>query len=190
MSTKNSWSPDLYAEAWMFATKKHDGQTYGGAAQGERIPYINHLASVAAEVTWALQHTKKHCNADLAIACALLHDTIEDTQTTYEEIETAFGKAVADGVLALTKSDTIADKSEKMVDSLKRILEQPDEIAMVKMADRIVNLYHPPFYWNREKREAYQEEAMVIHEALQQADEVIAARLQERIERYAQFFRE
>lgn len=187
---KNTWNPDLYTEAWMFATKKHEGQTYGGALQNERIPYINHLASVATEVIWTLQHTTKTYNADLAVACALLHDTIEDTKTTVEEIETTFGPAVAAGVLALTKNEKLPNKIDQMIDSLNRILQQPEEIAIVKMADRVVNLYLPPFYWDNRKRETYQEEAMVIHEALHQADDVIAARLQERILRYAQFYRE
>lgn len=184
---KNTWSPDLYTEAWMFATQKHEGQTYGGALQNERIPYINHLASVATEVIWALQHTIKIYNADLAIACALLHDTIEDTKTTVEEIETTFGPAVAAGVLALTKNETLPGKSEQMNDSLNRILQQPEEIAVVKMADRVVNLYLPPFYWNHGKCKTYREEGIVIYNALHHADEVMAARLQYRINRYKQF---
>ena len=47
----------------------------------------------------------------LAIQLALLHDTIEDTKTTYEEIQNLFGSIVADGVKALTK-DTALEKEK------------------------------------------------------------------------------
>jgi (p)ppGpp synthase/HD superfamily hydrolase len=68
---------------------------------------------------------------------AILHDTIEDTDATYDDLSDKFGSRVADGVLALTKDSTLPSKSAKMADSLQRIEAQPIEIAIVKLCDRI-----------------------------------------------------
>jgi (p)ppGpp synthase/HD superfamily hydrolase len=182
----NQWSPDTYLKAWHFATQHHHGQTYGGALPEEQIEYLNHVGSVAMEVIWALNDGPT-LNGDLAVQCALLHDTIEDTPVTYEMVMKQFGQPVADGVLALTKNLTLPTKIEQMKDSLRRIRQQPVEIWIVKMADRITNLYYPPFYWTQEKIEAYRQEAIVIYEALYSAHPGLAHRLSEKIERYRQF---
>jgi len=183
----NNWNRDIYIKAWHFATQKHEGQTYGGAKEGERIDYLNHIGAVTMEVIWCLQHTSKSYNADLAIQCAILHDTIEDTNTSYEEVETLFGVDVAKGVLALSKNTQLPTKREQMLDSLERILKQPQEVAMVKLADRVSNLYRPPFYWDKKKILEYIEEAELIAEKLQQADNLLIERLQTKIQQYRQF---
>ncbi|MFZ6655229.1 HD domain-containing protein [Undibacterium sp. TJN19] len=184
----NYWHPDMFAKAWVFSSRHHHGQTYGGTVEGEQVEYINHIASVAMEVIWALQ-ANPEANSALAVQCALLHDTIEDTSASYEMIAAEFGQDVADGVLALSKDDSLSDKEEKMRDSLRRIRQQPHEIWMVKMADRITNLYHPPHYWNNEKILAYRDEAQIIHRELHTADAGLAQRLQEKIDAYPQFLR-
>lgn len=187
------WSADLCAEAWMFATRKHAGQTYGGPTEGVRIDYINHVGSVAMEVMWALapdgapSEGREAFDPDLAILCALLHDTIEDTDATVGELAGLFGHRVAAGVSALTKDATIADAGERMLDSLARIERQPREVWMVKLADRITNLVHPPWYWSLAKRAAYREEGRLILARLGGADARLAARLQGQIDRYARF---
>lgn len=99
----NTWSKDKYLEAWYFATQKHKGQTYGGSHDGEKMDYISHIGAVTMEVIWTLQHSTETHNADLAVQCAILHDTIEDTDTSYDQIKNKFGEAVAKGVLALSK---------------------------------------------------------------------------------------
>jgi (p)ppGpp synthase/HD superfamily hydrolase len=181
-----NWSPDKYKEAWNFATLAHRGQTYGGWAEGMTIDYLNHIGSVAMEVMWALPATPDY-DADLALQCALLHDTLEDTATTYADVLAQFGQPVAAGVLALTKNDTLPNKQAQMADSLARIQQQLPEIWLVKMADRITNLYHPPYYWDNKKIEAYRREAILIYEALHPASLTLAGRLWEKIEAYQQF---
>lgn len=188
--TMNTWNPEIYARAWAFATLAHKNQEYGGRSEGQMIPYINHISSVAMETIWALQHSTKTHRANLAIQCALLHDVIEDTPHTYSDILDVFGEEVANGVLALTKNDQLSSKEEKMQDSLYRIKQQPREVWIVKMADRITNLYHPPYYWTKEKLEAYQREAELIHEQLHEADAMIAERLKQKIEEYSKFIKE
>jgi (p)ppGpp synthase/HD superfamily hydrolase len=140
---------------------------------------------VAVELIWALQATPD-ADGDLAIQCAVLHDIIEDTNATYDLVAESFGKAVADGVMALSKDLTLP-KIEQMADSLRRIRKQPREIWMVKMADRIANLDPPPHYWDDAKIEAYRQEAIAIHDALHTANAALANRLQEKIEQYTHF---
>ncbi|BBM84364.1 HD domain-containing protein [Candidatus Uabimicrobium amorphum] len=181
-----NWSPDTYQKAWHFATFAHNEQTYGGRKKGVRVPYINHIASVAMEVTWGLQCVPQS-DHNLAIQCALLHDTIEDTQVTYKDILQTFGKRVADGVMALSKDETLGTKEQQMLDSLKRIQQQPPEVWMVKMADRITNLYYPPHYWDKDKILRYQKEAKVIYDHLHKSNELLAQRLEKKIEEYNRF---
>lgn len=178
---------DNIQKAWLLATKLHHGQVYGGAKAGEDVDYINHIGSVVFEIMNALPH-EKTINADLAILCAILHDSIEDTLFTYEDVEKHFGKEVADGVLALTKNEKlIGGKRVKMVDSLYRIRKQPKEVWMVKLADRIVNLSSAPHYWNVLKKKAYQEEGRLILENLKEGSSFLAKRLEDKIEAYSDF---
>jgi (p)ppGpp synthase/HD superfamily hydrolase len=91
---------------------------------------------------------------------------------------------VADGVAALSKDDRLP-KADRMADSLRRIREQPREVWMVKLADRITNLAPPPDDWSAAKRAAYRDEAIVIADALGAASPTLHARLRARIEAYA-----
>lgn len=170
------YSPDRYVAALRFAAAKHHAQK----VPGTDLPYVVHVVSVAAEVIAALA---PGMDGDLAVTCALLHDTIEDTGTRYEEIVEAFGVTVADGVRALSKDERVA-KAERMADSLRRIREQPHEIWMVKLADRITNLAPPPAHWTPEKCSAYREEAIAIADALGAANPLLDARIRGRIAAY------
>ena len=184
----NIWDREKYNKAWYFATRKHTGQTYGGAEQNEKIDYINHIGSVTMEIIWVLQNTSENFNADLAVQCAILHDTIEDTDTNYKEIYELFGKDVADGVKALTKNEKLS-KDERMSDSLKRIQQQAKEIWLVKIADRISNLYHPPYYWDNEKKINYIKESEIIYGKLNSAGSLISKRLRNKIDNYHKYIK-
>lgn len=183
---QQNWSIDEIQEIWQLASKLHDGQKYGGANEGEQIEYINHIGSVAFEILNAINNGEIKDSA-LAIKCAILHDSIEDTPVSYNKVHELFGKAVADGVLALSKNDKIEDRLEKMLDSLKRIKEQPKEIWAVKLADRITNLYQPPYYWKDDKKLAYIEEAKIIHRELKDGNKYLADRLEIKIKEYHRF---
>jgi len=184
----STWNPTSVELAWAYATRQHQGQTYGGQAQGEQIPYMTHIGAVVMELMWGLQ-SDASANADLALQCAALHDTIEDTGASFDDIRQRFGLAVAQGVQALSKYASLPGKPAQMADSLRRIRLQPREVWMVKLADRICNLQAPPFYWNDDKILAYQAEARVILEALGDASAPLAARLGDKIEAYAGFLR-
>ena len=74
-----------------------------------------------------------------------------------------------------------------MRDSLARIRQEPREVWMVKLADRISNLMPPPAHWTKQKCAAYQEEARLILETLGEASPLLARRLGEKIEAYTQY---
>jgi guanosine-3',5'-bis(diphosphate) 3'-pyrophosphohydrolase len=128
-------------------------------------------------------------NFDLhkAIQIALLHDTLEDTDTGFEEIRSHFGALVAEGVSALTKNATLP-KEEQMLDSLLRIKKMPKEVWAVKLADRITNLQIPPAYWDQAKKIKYQQEAQLIWDALHEGNPFLAHRLSTLVEQYGKYF--
>jgi (p)ppGpp synthase/HD superfamily hydrolase len=175
---QRSWSQDEYVRAYRFAAEAHLGQT----VPGSDLPYVAHVTLVSMEVIAALE-VESGRDGTLAVQCALLHDVIEDTAVTYEGLCAAFGERVAQGVLALSKDKNL-DRSLQMRDSLTRIQQQPQEIWMVKLADRISNLEPPPHYWTKEKIAQYRQEAIEIHDALHAASESLATRLLDKIERY------
>jgi (p)ppGpp synthase/HD superfamily hydrolase len=181
---KNIWDIEKYLKAWNFASIHHSGQKYGGKKQEQYIDYLTHIGMVFMEIIWALQNSEDEYNANLAIQCAILHDTIEDTKITYNDLLDEFGKEVADGVMALTKNKDLGAKELQMEDSLKRIKLQPPEIWMVKLADRISNLDGAPFYWDSQKIINYRDEAQIIYNSLSQANKSLALRLKKRITDY------
>lgn len=173
-----SWSQDTYSAAYRFAADAHRGQT----VTDTDLPYLLHIGLVSMELIAALR-VEPGLDETLALGCALLHDVLEDTPTTYAELVAAFGTAVADGVQALSKDVTLP-KAERMADSLERIRRQPPEIWMVKLADRITNLQPPPRSWSTPKIAAYRAEAQQILDALGSASPTLAARLQQKIVAY------
>ncbi len=173
------WNQDIYMKAWNYACAKHIGQT----VPGTDLPYVNHVGNVAMEVLAALS-VETYLSPDLAVQCALLHDTVEDTQTTLEDILGEFGEDVANGVSALTKNMDLPDKRASMVDSIERIKICPREVWIVKLADRIVNLQPAPFYWTEGKIETYRTEALLILDELGSASAFLESRLSEKISSY------
>ena len=177
-----AWNQERVLAAWNFASLAHRGQ----CVLGTDVSYINHIGSVTMEVMGAVSQAPGGAfDTDLAILCALLHDTIEDTGTTFETVASAFGTAVAQGVQALSKDKALSGRRAQMADSIARIKGQPPEVWMVKLADRITNLQPPPAHWAPEKIQAYGEEAAFILGALGAAHPGLAQRLGEKIELYA-----
>jgi (p)ppGpp synthase/HD superfamily hydrolase len=174
----SDWDRDLYIKACLFSAKAHRGQL----VPGSDLPYSIHLNLVSMEILAALS-VESGCDGDLAVQCALLHDTIEDTETSYEQIAALFGVSVADGVAALSKNPAL-EKSLQLADSLKRIGQQPIAVWMVKLADRITNLQPPPPHWDVAKIRRYRDEAIEIHTHLQAASPYLAARLARKIQNY------
>jgi len=189
-----NWSQEIYIKVYRFASELHNHQKFPGTDW----PYIAHLSMVCMEIFAALAEEPEK-DGNLAVQCALLHDSIEDIEIRYEslknevrgelkkEIKDKFGQAVLDGVLALTKDDSIPDKENRMKDSLARIKQQPKGIWMVKMADRITNLQPPPTHWDSNKKVKYLEQARLIYEELKDASPHLSKRLEEKIENYRSY---
>ncbi len=185
----SDWSQDLYIQAYRFAAQAHWERAQ--LVPGTQIPYLMHFSFVAMEVIAALA-VESIMDGDLAVQCALLHDTLEDTDVTHNDLTNKFGIKVADAVAALTKDETIAAESKdkwqrkvlQMADSLKRIKSQPKEIWMVKLADRITNLQPPPHYWTMDKVERYKQESIKIYETLKDGSLFLAHRLKNKINLY------
>ncbi|MCK6544553.1 HD domain-containing protein [Myxococcota bacterium] len=171
------FSQDVYLRALHFAARAHGEQK---TPMG--LPYVVHLSSVTMELIAGLR-AEPGADEDLAVSCALLHDVLEDTGTARDVLEREFGAAIAAGVAALTKDEALP-KAERMKDSLARILREPREIAMVKLADRITNLAPPPSHWTPEKIAAYAAEAQLILDTLGHASAPLGARLGARLARY------
>jgi len=181
-----AWSIDDIQTVWQLATQLHDGQKYGGQTKGQRVEYLNHIGSVTFEILYAVGQGYIE-DPDLAIKCAILHDTIEDTPLSYKAVLEQFGKAVANGVAALSKDESLPNKAAMMQDSLNRIQQQPQSVWAVKMADRICNLQAPPFYWKDSKKRTYIAEAEVILTALGSGNAYFANRLRQKIKDYHRF---
>ncbi|PKN09258.1 MAG: GTP pyrophosphokinase [Deltaproteobacteria bacterium HGW-Deltaproteobacteria-8] len=124
---------ELIQKAYIFTAQAHVGQT---RLSGE--PYLSHPMSVA--------NILAEMNLDEAtVAAGLLHDTVEDTKATIEEIEGLFGEEVADIVDGVTKISKMSFESKAVAQAeniRKMILAMAEDIRvlMVKLADRLHNM--------------------------------------------------
>ena len=114
-----------------FAINAHKGQT---RLNGD--PYIKHPLNVALNVITY----KKSKNIDTLIISAILHDTIEDTKTTYSDILKYFGKDVADLVLELTNDEYLKKKEGKQKYLSKKMTEITSWACVIKLCDRLDNV--------------------------------------------------
>ncbi|MFD1292394.1 HD domain-containing protein [Lutibacter holmesii] len=175
---------DKYQKAIEFAGEKHKNQKMPGTNSN----YLLHISNVAMEVLIAYNE-KQDFDIYLAIQLAILHDTIEDTDTELDELKKKFGEKVAIGVSALTKNENLPSKLEQMKDSLKRINKLTKEVAIVKLADRITNLQEPPYYWTNEKKTSYCKEAEIINQTLENKNNYLNQRLQTKIIDYRKYLK-
>jgi len=152
-------------KAALFAAEKHKSQRRKDA---EASPYINHPLSLAS----VLSVERGIENPDV-ICAALLHDTIEDTQTTAAELAEIFGKKIADIVCEVTDDKSLAktDRKQAQIDHAPHISY---EAKLVKLADKICNLRDilksPPTDWGSERKIAYFEWAAAVVNALRGVD--------------------
>jgi len=137
-------------KAAQFAAEKHKNQRRKDA---DASPYINHplaLASVLA-VEGGVETSEVIC-------AALLHDTIEDTETTADELTSIFGSKVTGIVLEVT-DDKSLEKAVRKEEQVRHAPHISPEAKLVKLADKICNLRDilasPPAGWSAERKRAY-----------------------------------
>lgn len=172
-----------YQKAIAYAGAKHQDQK----VPGTHSSYLVHLSNVAMETMVAGLHTADF-DQSFAVQVALLHDVLEDTPTTFDELQVAFGLKIADAVWALSKDETL--KSEAQIpDSLERIKLQSKEVWAVKLADRISNMQQPPGHWDQFKIMAYQKVARMILSTLKGGNAYLEQRLEEKILDYNQYIK-
>lgn len=133
-----------------FAAKKHTRQTRKGA---NAEPYINHpleVAKLLVEVG-AIQDSE-------IIAAAILHDTVEDTDTSEQELTGIFGEKVCRYVLEVT-DDKSLPKAERKLKQIEHAPQLSDGAKQIKLADKISNilniLNNPPENWSQARRLEY-----------------------------------
>src|SRR5512141_1156039 len=112
--------------AAQFAAQKHRDQRRKDV---KATPYINHPIALA-----EVLHTDGDVHDPIVIAAALLHDTIEDTETTYDELRGAFGSTVADVVVEVTDVKFLAKESRKRL-QVAKAGRASERARLVKLAD-------------------------------------------------------
>jgi guanosine-3',5'-bis(diphosphate) 3'-pyrophosphohydrolase len=121
----------LVSEAAELAARRHNGQTRKG--RGEE-PYINHLAEVANMLSAATNGE----DAEL-VAAGWLHDTIEDSETTHDELAQRFGLRVA-GLVVECTDDMSLPKSERRKRQIIDALKKSPSAKFIKIADKVSNI--------------------------------------------------
>ena len=150
---------DLLNRAYMFAMKAHGTQK---RASGEA--YFSHPVEVAYKLT--------NYRLDVAsIITALLHDTVEDTEVTLDDIEKNFGKEIRGLVDGVTKLSRLEGKSEnlKQAENFRKLLIAMSEdlrVLLVKLADRLHNMETLSHIKNPDKRKRIARETLEIYAAL------------------------
>lgn len=133
-----------------FASEKHKSQRRKDA---DASPYINHPLALANVLA-----TEGGIDNPDVICAALLHDTIEDTNTTADELTTHFGPKVTSIVLEVT-DDKSLDKAVRKEEQVRHAPHISLEAKLVKLADKICNLRDilasPPADWSADRKRAY-----------------------------------
>jgi len=152
-------NPETLSKAYNFALKAHQNQK-----RDSGDPYLTHPVAVA--------NILSDLKLDSAtIATGLLHDTIEDTNTTYSNVQKEFGKEVADlveGVTKISKLEGNIIKNSKAENIRKLILATSKDIRvlLVKLADRLHNMRTLNSIENEERRTRIAKETMEIYAPL------------------------
>jgi guanosine-3',5'-bis(diphosphate) 3'-pyrophosphohydrolase len=150
-------SLNLIVSALSFASKKHRDQR---RKDSQASPYINHPISLV-EI---LVNEAGVTDYDV-LAAAILHDTIEDTDTTPEEIELCFGQKICSIVKEVT-DDGLLSKEDRKTLQIEHAPFLSKEAGLVKIADKIANLRDlknsPPIGWSEAQRSDYREWAKKV----------------------------
>ena len=140
----------LLLKALAFAAHKHRDQRRKDPGAS---PYINHPIALADALV------NEGGVTDIEVICAaLLHDTVEDTDTSHEELERVFGERIA-RIVAEVTDDTDLTKAERKRLQVEHAALLSPEAKLVKLADKICNLRdvaeRPPASWDLARRREY-----------------------------------
>jgi len=148
-------------KAFNFAANKHRYQLRKGA---DSAPYINHPIKVAQ----LLIEVGGVYDIDIIMA-AILHDTIEDTKTTQDELFEEFGEKVTEYVLEMTDDKTLEKKQRKLL-QIQNAPHKSLGAKLIKICDKISNVtdvvHNPPSWWELQRRKDYLDWAEKVVNAL------------------------
>lgn len=141
---------ELILKAVTFASEKHQNQRRKNQS---KTPYINHPIAVANYIS------SIGGVYDASVLCAaLLHDTIEDTNTTYDELKDTFGARIANIVKEVTDDKSLSKVERKKL-QIEHAAHSSYEAKLVKLADKLHNLsdllQDPPIGWTLEITAGY-----------------------------------
>jgi len=147
----------LVLAALAFAARKHRDQRRKDL---DASPYINHPIALA-----TLLSNEVRISDPLVIASAILHDTVEDTDTTPQELQAQFGEAIAAIVMEVT-DDKRLPKAERKRLQVETASTLSYPARLVKLADKICNLRDvhasPPADWDLQRRREYFDWAQAV----------------------------
>ncbi len=164
----------LILKALEFAALKHRDQRRKDALAS---PYINHPIALA-----NLLAREGDVSDPVVLAAALLHDTVEDTQTTPAELREAFGEKIA-GIVEEVTDDKNLPKAERKRLQVEHAAHISREAKLVKLADKICNVRdvanHPPAKWDLTRRREYFEWAKAVVDRMRGTHPVLERRFDE-----------
>jgi len=160
----------LLLKALAFAAHKHRDQR---RKDPEASPYINHPIALADVLV------NEGGVTEVEVLCAaLLHDTVEDTATTQEELVDAFGSRIA-RIVAEVTDDKRLDKAERKRLQIEHAPHISHEAKLVKLADKLCNLRdvaeRPPAKWDLARRREYFDWAKRVVDGLRGAHATLEA---------------
>lgn len=132
-------SPSDLFRAIEFAVQAHVGQF----RKGTSVPYIVHPLAVGRILAEA------RCSQEIVVA-GFLHDTLEDTAVTRDEIQAAFGEPVANLVSAVTESDRSAPWRQRKQETLNKLQVANEDVLVLALADKIDNMRSIRTYLQRD----------------------------------------
>ncbi len=157
-------------DAIHFAAQRHRDQR---RKDREASPYINHPVALA-------QLLAVHIGIDDhdVLIAAILHDTVEDTETTLDELRERFGETVA-GIVDEVTDDKALLKHQRKALQVERAPHKSPGAALVKLADKICNLRDiansPPADWSLQRRREYFDWAKQVIDGLPPVSAPLAA---------------
>jgi (p)ppGpp synthase/HD superfamily hydrolase len=165
--------------AAQFAAEKHAAQRRRGAS---REPYINHLIEVAHLVSTSFSQLDAN-----VVAAAFLHDTIEDTHVSADELTERFGQDVTNLVLELT-DDKSLPKAERKRQQIEHAPKLSVRAQIIKIADKISNLRSilssPPVDWDYQRKKEYFNWGKQVVDRLSAPDPALKAEFERTYERF------
>ena len=159
-----------------FAAWKHEGQLRKGEG---KTPYIHHpieVTAILAEIGWISDFD--------VLQAALLHDTIEDTETSSEELETHFGSRVCEIVLEVS-DDKSLDKPARKAKQVEHAPHLSKDAQVLKLADKIANVFDvafsKPVDWAPERQLEYFDWATQVVAGLRGCNSALEALFDEQL---------